>query len=539
MRLVPDRATFCDVFSERRAGLVCAPFLADGITPLMALVGLGPHPLGRFLLESAEQGGRLGRFSFLGSGGDHLLAFDGRASTVYRSHPRDGRVYEAATLPGTDVLGAVRERLVALTVPEELARRALAPLFPHPEDVPPLLGGAVGFLGYDVARTIERLDSGRPHPIGTWVAAYLFADRMIVFDHFRGMGCAVALARWEPGDDPARAYDAAAWRLEQLWHHLHGARVPGGPGRPEESASPLVDAPRMRGASALAVDGDFIEAVRQARRHIATGDIFQVVLSRELAAPSAEPPLHVFRRLRALNPSPYMFYLEVPDPRPGRRPLYLVGASPEVMVRSRGDAVLLRPIAGTRPRGRTAAEEEKLAAELRGDPKELAEHLMLVDLGRNDLGRVCRFGTVHVPCLLEVERYSHVMHLVSEVRGVMRSGLDAFDLMRATFPAGTVTGAPKVRAMQIIDDLEGSGRGVYAGSVGYFSATGNSDHCITIRTLAMYAGTAWVRVGAGIVADSDPERELMETHNKGMAMLSTLDSAVMPAATPAGAGRGA
>ena len=519
MQPSPSRSAFVEHFGPLGAGMVVAPFLCDGLTPVGALLRLGPSPLGRFLLESAEQGGHAGRFSFVGTASAGLVAFEPGLGHLYRAHPRDGLVYEADRWESRDPVGELRDRLAGWRLPEAVIEAALAGTAFATAERPPFLGGAVGFLGYDVVRSLERLGPGRPSTVDTWIAAYMLADAVVVFDHLTRVGYAVAIARWSAGQDPGAAYDEALVRLEVLWERLHGDEG-------AESLRALVDALDVpagtSGAVGEPVDESFEEAVRTARRYIQAGDIFQVVLSRELVAPCPTPPLHVYRRLRAINPSPYMFFLEVADPRPRGRPLHLVGASPEVMVRLQRGRAVVRPIAGTRPRGGTPEQDRRLAQELKDDPKELAEHMMLVDLGRNDLGRVCRYGTVRVSQLLEIERYSHVMHLVSEVEGRLAPGLDAFDLVKATFPAGTVTGAPKVRAMQIIDELEATGRGPYAGAVGYFSVTGDADACITIRTLAIHANRAHARAGAGIVADSQPRRELWETHNKASAMLVAL-----------------
>jgi anthranilate synthase component 1 len=259
--------------------------------------------------------------------------------------------------------------------------------------------------------------------------------------------------------------------------------------------------------------------VKRAKEYIAAGDIFQVVLSQRLQRWTGAEPFAIYRVLRMLNPSPYMFYLDLPDD------LHLIGSSPEMLVRLEGDRAEVRPLAGTRPRGNSPEEDEALAEELLADPKERAEHVMLVDLGRNDLGRVCRYGTVQVPLLMGIERYSHVMHIVSEVVGELDATHDAFDLLRATFPAGTVSGAPKVRAMEIIDELEGTRRGPYAGAVGYFSYSGNMDTCITIRTIVVKNQTAYVQAGAGIVADSDPTREYKETLHKAQALAEAIEQA--------------
>ncbi|HEY8486535.1 MAG TPA: chorismate-binding protein [Limnochordales bacterium] len=516
MHIHPSPQQARELLERGEVVVLSSAFIADGLTPTAALARLGPQPLGRFLLESAEQGERVGRYSFVGAGVRELVAFDGTHGFAFGWEPSSGgQVVERARWPQRDILAELRARLSDLRCPAQ-------------PDLPPFFGGAVGFLGYDVVRTIEHLPDGRPDPVGSWTAGFLVADVVVAFDHFRRLAYLLALCRRQEGETARQAYEQAAGRLEEVRWRL--ARSPAG-----ELEPPLLEAPQWATpVPAPPEDPHFVEAVRRAKEYIRAGDIFQVVLSRHTRVPCPQPPLAVYRRLRAINPSPYMFYLELADPRPGGAALHLVGASPEVMVRLQGRRACLRPIAGTRPRGRSEAEEQALARQLAEDPKELAEHMMLVDLGRNDLGRVCRFGTVRVTQLLTVERYSHVMHLVSEVEGELAEGQDAFDLMRAVFPAGTVTGAPKVRAMEIIDELEQEGRGFYAGAVGYFAASGDADSCITIRSLAICRGVAHARAGAGIVADSDPVRELWETHHKVSAVLSALACQGQPVAAAAG-----
>jgi len=309
--------------------------------------------------------------------------------------------------------------------------------------------------------------------------------------------------------DPGLAYDAAAARIEAIIARLHG----------EAGLRPLsgldMGAAPPPAFAANVTRAEFCQAVRRAQEYIAAGEVLQVVLSQRLRTLLRRDPFDVYRVLRSVNPSPYMFYLDFGDHQ-------LVGSSPEVMVRLEDGRAQLRPIAGTRRRGTSPEEDQRLAAELLADAKERAEHAMLVDLGRNDLGRVCQYGTVQVDELMTVERYSHVMHIVSNVSGQLAPGRTAFDLLRATFPAGTVTGAPKVRAMQIIDELETTRRGPYAGAVGYFGFTGNMDSCITIRTVIVQNGHAYVQAGAGVVADSDPDKEYEETLNKAQALLKTI-----------------
>jgi anthranilate synthase component 1 len=336
-------------------------------------------------------------------------------------------------------------------------------------------------------------------------------DTLVVFDHVRHRLLVIANALVAPESSPDAAYDDAIARLDAVETGLQ-APLPPVPTPPGHSNKELVS---------NRTQDQFESAVCKAKEYIAAGDIFQVVPSQRLSRQTRADPFSIYRALRRLNPSPYMFFLALG----GEPPLHLIGSSPEVLVRLQDRTAEVRPIAGTRPRGKTGDQDRALEADLLADPKERAEHVMLVDLGRNDLGRVCEFGTVQVPDLLTVERYSHVIHLVSRVTGQLRDGVDAFDLLRATFPAGTVSGAPKVRAMEIIDELETVRRGHYAGAVGYFGFNGNMDTCITIRTILMRGDVAYLQAGGGIVADSDPTREWEETLHKARALSVALEMA--------------
>jgi anthranilate synthase component 1 len=375
--------------------------------------------------------------------------------------------------------------------------------------LPRFAGGAVGYLGYDVVRFFEKLPDTAAPVLDVPDAVFLLADTLVVFDHARHRLILLANASiGEANGDVEAAYVDALRRIDRL---------------AEKLLRPLPAVPARRwGANDS--DGQAVEAnmsreryeaiVREAKELIAAGDIFQVVLSQRFSRRTSAHPFAVYRALRMLNPSPYMFYFNFAP-----RDLHVIGASPEMHVRLEDGVASVRPIAGTRRRGANPAEDAALAAELLADPKERAEHVMLVDLGRNDLGRVSEYSSVEVQELMAVERYSHVMHIVSHVEGRLRPELDAFDLMRATFPAGTVSGAPKVRAMAIIEELEGQRRGLYAGAVGYFSYDGSMDTCIAIRTMVMQGDTIYVQAGAGIVADSDPAAEYQECVNKAGALL--------------------
>jgi anthranilate synthase component 1 len=369
----------------------------------------------------------------------------------------------------------------------------------------------VGYVGYDVARFFERLPDTTLDDLDLPDACFLFTDTLLIFDNLRQRITVVSNAHVK---DPSPgglegAYEEAVRSIEAIVGEL---RKPV-PVRPPAPPAPLRGAPR----STLTRES-FEAAVRRCKEYVRAGDIIQAVLSRRLEIPTSADPFDIYRALRIINPSPYMYYLRLGD-------LRLVGSSPEVLVRLEEGRIDLRPIAGTRPRGRDEAEDRRLEQELLADPKERAEHIMLVDLGRNDVGRVAEVGSVEVNELMVTERYSHVMHIVSNVRARLQPERDAFDLLRACFPAGTVTGASKIRAMEIIEELEPVKRGPYAGAVGYFSFSGNMDTCITIRTILCRPGRAYIQAGAGIVADSDPAREYQETASKAEAMLSAVGMA--------------
>ena len=461
---------------------------ADLETPVSVYLKLrngGPS----FLLESVEKGEQLGRYSFIGV--EPVLTLVARGDTV---------TFHGA---GHAVLDRVSGRSPLAVLRDVLQR--WRPI--RVEGLPRFIGGLVGYFGYDLVRFMERLPATARDDLGFPDGVWLLADTLVVFDHVKHQLLIIANAHLD--GDPTAAYAAATARIQHIVERLEQPlphRLP-----------PVVpsDAPWTSNFTQEA----FEAAVRRAKEYIAAGDIFQVVLSQRLSRTTQADPFTVYRALRMTNPSPYMFYLELPED------LRLIGASPEMHVRLEDGVAQLHPIAGTRRRGRTAEEDARLAEELLNDPKERAEHIMLVDLGRNDLGRVCEYGTVHVPTLMAVERYSHVMHLVSDVVGRVRPDVDAFDLLEATFPAGTVTGAPKVRAMEIIEELEGTRRGPYAGAVGYVGFDGTMDTCITIRTIVMHRDRCYVQAGAGIVADSDPTFEYHETLNKAKALTVAVELA--------------
>jgi len=374
--------------------------------------------------------------------------------------------------------------------------------------LPRFCGGAVGYLGYDMVRYFENLPGSKPALLDTYDAYFLITDTIVIFDTISQKIKVVSNAYIDGENSVEQAYLAAVEKIEKLIKRLRTPLMTAAVSATEKVVKLRSNVSRE----------EFEASVVKAKGYVRSGDIIQVVLSQRFSGELSVDPFDIYRVLRTLNPSPYMFFLRLND-------TVIAGASPEVMVRKEGRRVELRPIAGTRPRGATAETDELLAVELLADPKERAEHVMLVDLGRNDLGRVCATGSVNVSELMVVERYSHVMHIVSNVQGELKDGRDAFDLVRATFPAGTLSGAPKVRAMQIIDELEPVRREVYGGAVGYFSFDGNMDLAITIRTLVIKDGYVHLQAGAGIVADSDPAAEWQETVNKSMAVVKAIEMA--------------
>jgi anthranilate synthase component 1 len=379
-------------------------------------------------------------------------------------------------------------------------------------ELPRFFGGAVGFLAYDIARYFERLPTYAHDELGTPDLCLMLTDTVLIFDNVRQTLKIVANVALEDHPSTRTAYRDAATRIEEMIARLDApARAPR-----------LDSAAHLNGEAVNLVSNQtregYMAMVEAAKEYIAAGDVIQVVPSQRFEAPLGSHPFNLYRSLRTINPSPYMFYLRMDDHT-------LVGASPEVMVRVEGREITLRPIAGTRRRGATEAEDRALERELLADAKERAEHVMLVDLGRNDVGRVAEIGSVEVTELMTVERYSHVMHIVSNVRGRLREGCDAYDAFRATFPQGTVSGAPKIRAMEIIDELEPVRRGVYAGAVGYFSYTGNTDTAIALRTILVKNGRVYIQAGGGVVADSDPGAEYEESVNKARAMVRALSAA--------------
>ena len=490
--LAGDLRPSVDEFTRLAASYSVVPvwreLLGDLETPVGAFRKLGEAD-GSVLLESVEHGERWGRYSFIGT--DPFATFtvrDGRAAWTGTPPPGlpDG--------PPLAVLRAALERLRSPSLP----------------GLPPLFAGAVGYLAYDIVRELERLPDQTEDDLGLPDGMLVFPRSVVVFDHLGQRLVLVANTVTDAARDPGEAYAEAARRLDDLADRLSVATP--------SPATPLPAAGPPAAAQSDLPPGRYQQMVDVAKEHIRAGDVFQVVPSQRFSVPTTADPLDVYRVLRVVNPSPYMYFLRLPG-------VTIAGSSPEVLVTVQGRAATMRPIAGTRPRGADPAVDAVLEAELRADDKERAEHVMLVDLARNDLGRVCRPGTVRVADLMRVERYSHVMHLVSDVVGELADGVAAFDVLAAAFPAGTVSGSPKVRAMEIIDALERHRRGPYAGCVGYFDFSGNLDTCITIRTCVFVGEVAYCQAGAGVVADSVPEREERETEAKARALLAAVAAA--------------
>jgi anthranilate synthase component 1 len=460
--------------------------IADLETPVAAFLKLDTGDFS-FLLESVEGGEKWGRYCFLG--GEPSIIFQSKGSRVEIT--RNGH---AAIQEGVDPLDALKQ-LMREYHPVEV------------EGLPRFFGGAVGYLTYDMVRFFERLPDQTVDDLSVPDAMFMITDTIVIFDHMLQKIKVVSNALID--GPPEKAYQEAIAKIDRLIARLRQPVPPRSRRQP-----PLEPATLTSNFTKEAYE----RVVERAKEYIRAGDIIQVVPSQRFEAPIGVEPFDIYRALRTVNPSPYMFYLKFRD-------LRLIGSSPEVNVRLEGSLIELRPLAGTRRRGRDAAEDLDIAAELMQDPKERAEHIMLVDLGRNDVGRVAKIGSVKVTELLQVEKYSHVMHLVSHVVGELAEGKDCYDVMRATFPQGTVSGAPKIRAMEIIEELEPTKRGPYAGAVGYFGYSGNMDTCIALRTMTVKGSTAYLQAGGGVVADSVPELEYEETLNKARALMRAIELA--------------
>jgi len=469
-------------------------FSADLLTPVSAYLRLARGARYSFLLESVEGGEKIARYTFAGANPEEVFRYAGGACVL---ESRNRIIWEER-----DPISFLREHMAKF-------RPVRVP------GLPPLVAGAIGYFSYDMVRLIERLPKRLRDEIGLYDAMLMFYRGLIAFDHVQHRLWIVRNVYTE-GPGSLRAKYCAALKEIQRTRELLEA--------PVEGEKPAM--PSRRIASKLKVKSNFgraeyLQAVRKAQRYIRAGDIFQVVLSQRFSAETKAGPFDVYRELRALNPSPYLFYLQLND-------VCVVGSSPEMLVKVQGKDVFYRPIAGTRWRGKDEAEDLELEREMLGSEKERAEHIMLVDLGRNDLGRVCQYGSVKVEKLMSVERYSHVMHLVSSLRGQLRDDVDCFDALMSCFPAGTVSGAPKVRAMEIIEELEKTRRGIYAGGILYLDFAGNLDSCIALRTMVIKNGVAHLQAGGGIVVDSTPRGEFDESVNKSMALMRALEAAHSP-----------
>ena len=489
--------------------------VSDSLTPVQALAKLD-QGVASCLFESVIGGEKVGRFSFLAS--DPFLMFEARGFEVSLSRLNEQRAWIRETIQSPNPLASLREQVQSVRVN-------------HLDELPPFIGGAIGYAGYDTVRYVEHLPNAPVDDRGLPDLAFAFFDHMVVFDHVQKTIIVLALADVREtgpsiegtngggeganrqGDRQARlerAYEDACLRVDSLVNkldapceliHLDDIST-GGPSR-------------LKPASNFTKQ-EFEEVVCRCIDYIRAGDVFQVVVSQRLEVPLRTTPMELYRTLRVVNPSPFMFYLRTPE-------VTLVGSSPEILVRVVDGRVTVRPLAGTRQRGETEEEDQRLADALLADPKERAEHVMLVDLGRNDVGRVAKYGSVELSDVMVIERYSHVMHITSNVTGQLTEDRDAFDALAACLPAGTVSGAPKVRAMEIIDEMEPHRRGPYAGAVGYLDFAGNMDTCIALRTIVIHDDTAYIQAGAGIVADSVPEMEYEETLNKARGLLKAIE----------------
>ncbi|HET6375345.1 MAG TPA: anthranilate synthase component I [Methylocella sp.] len=487
-------------YKKGEARLVFSRLIGDLETPVSAFLKLSAGRDGRlFLLESVEGGAARGRYSMIGLDPDIIWRVYGEKAEINRSAHSDPGMFSPCAAPPLDSLRElIAESHIAAT-----------------EDLPPMAAGIFGYLGYDMVRQMERLAEAKPDPIGVPDAILLRPTVMVVFDSVRDEIVIVTPLRPGSGIEFEKAYQQALSRLNAVIATLEGPLALGPSAAPPADAAilPQSNTPKAR----------FIEMVERAKEYIRAGDIFQAVLSQRFSAPFGLPPFSLYRALRRINPAPFLCYLDFGD-------FQIVCSSPEILVRVRDGKVTIRPIAGTRWRGKTKAEDERLAGELLADEKECAEHLMLLDLGRNDVGRVAETESVEVTEKFVIERYSHVMHIVSNVEGRLSSRCDVIDALCAGFPAGTVSGAPKVRAMEIIDELETDKRGIYGGCIGYFGAEGGMDTCIVLRTAIIKDGVMHVQAGAGIVYDSDPVSEQRECVNKSKALFRAAEEAVRFAA---------
>jgi anthranilate synthase component 1 len=483
----PDFKAFCRLAKQGNLVPVYETFTADLLTPVGAHLRMARDAKYSFLLESVEGGETIARYTFTGANPEEVFRARGHVCT----------------------LETAGERIQFDENPIEQLRRLTARYRPvRVPGLPPLIAGAIGCFAYDMVRLVERIPATGRDDLGLDDCVMMFYLGLVAFDHVRHRVWVIRNV-FTGGEGSLRAkYDRAVREIRRTRHLLE---------------QPLPRERRARRGSALKVRSNiskpqYLAAVRKAKSYIRAGDIFQVVPSQRFSARTSADPFEIYRALRVVNPSPYLYFLKLDD-------VSIVGSSPEMLLKVQDRNAFYRPIAGTLPRGRNEKEDRELETKLLADPKERAEHIMLVDLGRNDLGRVCEYGSVKVERLMFVERYSHVMHLVSSLRGRLREGVDVFDALMACFPAGTLSGAPKVRAMEIIDELEPTRRGLYAGAVLYLDFTGNLDSCIALRTLVAKNGRVYIQAGGGVVADSVPEREFQETVNKARALVTAVEIA--------------
>ena len=494
MQIEPSESAFAERYNRGQAQVVWTTLVADLETPVSAFLKLGGGKPLSFLLESVEGGAVRGRHSIIGIEPDLVWRTNGTKASINRT---------ARTKPDAFV-PCPEQPLSALRTLIAESRIDL------PDTLPPMAAGVFGYLGYDMVRLMEELPEANPDPIGIPDAIMLRPTLIVVFDTVKDSITVVTPVRPEPGVDAKAARARATERLGQIVDALD---------RPlDKSLAEYDEGPLEVPPVSNTTPAEYATMVARAKEYIAAGDAFQIVLAQRFEAPFTLPPFSLYRALRRTNPSPYLYFLDFGT-------FAVAGSSPEILVRVRGDVVELRPLAGTRPRGATPHEDKALEAELLADPKERAEHLMLLDLGRNDVGRVSSIGSVKVTDQFFIERYSQVMHIVSNVEGRLDSKYDALDALAAGFPAGTTSGAPKVRAMEIIDELEKEKRGLYAGCVGYFSAAGEMDTCIVLRTALVKDGKMYVQAGAGIVADSNPQAEQQECVNKAKALFRAAEEA--------------
>jgi len=488
----PDFREFQRLAKQGNLIPVYEVFPADLLTPVSAYLRIAQGARYSFLLESVEGGEKIARYTFAGAHPEQVFRYNAGACVM---EGPDRIVWEER-----DPVSFLRERM-------ERFQPVRVP------GLPPLVAGAIGYFSYDMVRLIERLPKRLRDEIGLYDAMLAFYHGLIAFDHVQHRLWIVRnVFTGGPGGTLRARYNAA---VREIHHTRKLLEQPVDAERPRKESQRKNSKPKVSSNFRRA---EYLAAVRKAKQYIRAGDIFQVVLSQRFSAKTKAQPFEIYRELRALNPSPYLFFLQMND-------VSIVGSSPEMLVKVQGRDVFYRPIAGTLPRGKDEAEDQRLEKEMLASEKERAEHIMLVDLGRNDLGRVCEYGTVKVEQLMTVERFSHVMHIVSSLRGRLREDVDCFDALMACFPAGTVSGAPKVRAMEIIEELERTRRGIYAGGVLYMDFAGNLDSCIALRTMVVKNGVAYVQAGGGIVADSTPEGEFQESVNKSRALLAALEAA--------------